>query len=198
MGFYLLKQNTVQQLSYILKYLLSLINEPQQTWNYLKDGDVDEAKPEYMQNNYYYPMLGVVALVIFLLKGWGSPFDIEHAMKAAVSFAAAYFLSTYLANIVLKQTCSRFMGMTPDENKLQVFIGYCLSYLMLVDLVSAWFSHFKFLAFCALYLIYIIWYASDEYFGVNEKARWRFSAIAFFEIWLSPIVIERLMSAMMK
>lgn len=190
------KLETVQQLKYILKYLLSLINEPEQTWNYLKDGDVDESKPDYMQNNYYLPMMGVVALLLFLMKGWGTPFDIEHAMKTVVSFLAAFFLSPYLASFLLNQTYGRMKQMEFDKDKLQIFVGYCLSFLMLVNLFSASFPTIKFLTFCSLYLFYIIWCASDVFMGIEEKERWKFTAIAFFMIWLSPIIIEKLMSLM--
>lgn len=193
---FLLKLDTVQQLKYILKYLLSLINEPEQTWKYLKDGDVDESKPEYMQTNYYLPMMGVVAILLFLLRGWGSPFDMEHAMKAAVSFLAAYFLGPFLANVLLQKTYGKMMNFSFDKDRLQVFIGYCMSFLMLVKLFSASFPHIKFLTFCALYVFYIVWSASDVYFGVAEKDRWRFTAVASFSVWLSPYIIERLMSMM--
>lgn len=188
----------MQQLKYILKFLLSLINESQQTWNSLKDENANESKLEYMQTNYYLPMMGVVALLIFVLVGWGSPFDIEHAMKDAVSFLAAFFLSPYLANVVLRKAFAKFMNITFDKEKLQVFISYSLSYLMLVRLFTATFPHIKFLTFCSLYIFYIVWSASDVYMGVPEKNRWKFTAMASIAMLLSPIVVEEIMSLMIR
>ena len=127
----------MQQLKYIIKYLLSLINDPEQTWKYLKDGDVDESKHEYMQNNYYLPLMGVVALFIFLKTGWGDRFDIETAIKAATSFAAAFFVGPILANVLMRQTYGRVMNFKFDNEKLNLFIGYSLSFLMLVRMFSA-------------------------------------------------------------
>lgn len=192
----LLKLETVQQLKYIIRYLLSLINDPAQTWKYLTEEDVKESKPDYMQANYYLPMLGIVALLIFLMNGWGTPFNLEHAMKSAVTFLVAYFASPFLSVFLLRKTYGKYKPFNFDHDRLQVFVGYSLSFLMLVKLFSSSFPHIKFLAFCALYLFYIIWSASDVFFGIDEKDRWRFSAIAFFEIWLSPMMIERLMHMM--
>ena len=187
----------MQQLKYIIKYLLSLINDPEQTWKYLKDGDVDEAKHEYMQNNYSLPLMGVVTLFLFLKTGWGDRFDIETAIKAATSFAAAFFVGPILANVLMRQTYGRMMNFTFDNEKLNLFIGYSLSFLMLVRMFSASFPHIRFLTFCSFYLFYIIWCAADVYIGIGEKERWKFTVAAFFEIWLSPIIIEKLMSMMM-
>lgn len=188
----------MQQLKYIIKYLLSLLNEPEQTWKYLKDGDVKEAKLDYMQTNYYLPMMGVVAVCLFLMAGWGKTFNIEHAMKTAVSFVAGFFLAPYLASVLLEKTYGRIMKYTFDKDRLQLFVGYSLSFLMLVRLFSASFPHIKFLTFCSLYIVYIIWCAADVYVGIGEKDRWKFTTTAFFEIWLSPIIIEKLMSMMMR
>ena len=127
----------MQQLKYIIKYLLSLINDPEQTWKYLKDGDVDESKHEYMQNNYYLPLMGVVTLFIFLKTGWGDTFDIETAIKAATSFAAAFFIAPILANVLMRQTYGKVMNFEFDNEKLNLFIGYSLSFLMLVRMFSA-------------------------------------------------------------
>lgn len=173
-----------------------MINDPGQTWTYLNDQEVKESKPEYMQNNYYLPMMAVVAVLIFLMKGWGTPFDMEDAMKAAVSFLAAYFLGLFLANFLVQQTFVKLLGFPFDKDKLQVFVGYCMSFLMLVELFSATFPHIKFLSFTAFYLFYIIWCATDTYFGLAEKLRWRFTLLTFFEIWLSPLILGGVMSMM--
>ena len=188
----------MQQLKYILKYILSLLNEPEQTWKFLTEDDVDEAKLEYMQTNYYLPMMGVVAVLLFFLAGWGDPFSIERAMKQAVSFVAAFFVSPYLASFVLNQACEKLIGVSFNREKLQVFVAYSLSFLMTVDLLKATFPHIKFLAFFALYMFYIVWCASDGYFGLAERNRWKFTSISFFVIWLSPILVTRIMTFMMR
>lgn len=188
----------VQQLKYIIKYLLSLINNPEQTWQYLKDGDVPEAKPEYMQTNYYFPMLGAIGLFLFVKSGWGEPFDIESAMKSSVSFITAYFVAPYLAIFILEKLYGKIRNFTFDKAKLTLFVGYCLSFLMLVRIFSASFPHIKFLIFCSLYLPYIIWCGAEVFIGIAEKERWKFTILAFGAMWFSPFLVEKLMSIMMR
>lgn len=184
------------QLKYILKYLLSLINDPGQTWKFLTEDDVQESKPEYMQNNYYLPMMGVVAVALFLMAGWGTTFDIERAMKTAVKFLASYFAGPFLADFILRKLHPAFFGKALDKDRLLVFIGYSMSFLMLVELFSASFPTVRFIAFCALYLFYIVWCATDVFFNIEEKIRWKFSALSFFVIWGSPIIIGKLIAFM--
>lgn len=188
----------MQQLKYIIKYLLSLINNPEQTWLYLKDGDVREAKTDYMQTNYYLPMLGVVGLFLFVKSGWGETFDIEIAMKSSVSFMAAFFVAPYLAIVLLEKIYGRLMDFQFDKDKLTLFVGYCLSFLMLVRMFSASFPHIKFLTFCSLYLPYIIWCGADVFIGIGEKERWKFTIVASCVMWVSPAIVEKLMSLMMR
>lgn len=188
----------MERAKYILKYLLSLINNPQQTWKFLADGEAEESKLDYMQANYYLPAMGVVALLLFLMAGWGTPFDLEQAIKQAFIFLASYFAGQYLANVVLRKIYDRFFGLILDNDRLQVFVSYSLSFLMLVELFSASFPGVKFIAFCALYLFYIVWCATDVYFGIPEKNRWKFSSIAFFVMWGSPIIIGKIMASMIR
>lgn len=188
----------MQQVKYIIKYLLSLVSEPEQTWKYLSEGDVDESKPDYVQTNYYLPLMGGVALGIFILVGWGIDFNIEKAMKGVVIFLAAYFAGPFLATAILRQVNRKAFKIELAEDKLQVFVAYCMGFLMIIQLLSAAFPTVKFISFSALYLFYIVWCASDMFFGITENNRWKFSALGFFIMWIAPKVIEYIMSLMIR
>lgn len=186
----------MKQLKYIIKYLISLITNPEQTWNYLADEDVDEANPEYVQTNFYLPMLGVVSVFVFVINGWGSPFNLEHAMKSAIPFIVAYFASQYLSEFLMQKTYQKFKGSEFDKDRLNVLVLYGLSYLMLVALFTTLFPQIKFLSFCSIYLVYIVWASADKFMNIPLKDKVKFTAISFFIIWMSPAIIERLMSMM--
>lgn len=188
----------MQQVKYIVKYLLSLVSEPEQTWKFLSEGDVDESKPDYVQTNYYLPLMGAIAVGMFILSGWGLSFDIEKAMKAAVNFLAAYFAGPFLAQAVVKIVNNKWFQINLTETKLNVFVSYAMSFLMVIQLFSAAFPTVKFIQFSALYLFYIVWCASDQFFGIIETNRWKFTTAGFFIIWASPKVIQMLMSLMIR
>ena len=188
----------MQQIKYIIKYLLSLISEPEQTWQYLSVGDVDESKPDYVHSNYYLPLMGVIAVGIFLLSGLGLEFSIEKAMKAIVRFLSSYFAGPYFAVLILRILTKRWFSLELEEYKLQVFVYYSMSFLMLIQLFAAAFPNCRFSSISSLYLFYIIWCSADFFKDVMEHYRWKFSTVCFFVIWAAPRIIEYLISFMIR
>ena len=188
----------MKQVKYIIKYLLSLISEPEQTWTSLSKGDVEESKQDFVHSNYYLPLMGIVALGVFILTGWGLEFDIEKAMKSVVIFLAAYFSGPFLAVLLLRVTNNRWLKIEMEEEKLHVFVYYTMSFLMLIQLFASAFPKVKFIAFSSLYLFYIIWCSADFFNGILEKNRWKITTFSFFIIWGAPRIIEYLIRLMIR
>ena len=177
----------------IVKYLISLITQPEQTWIYLANQDVDEAKPQYMQTNYYLPLLGFMSLFIFVVTGMDGvgSFSLQKGMTSMVPATVAYFVAPYLAMFIIREllTSCIFKMSNPDHDRLQLYVFYSTSYLMLVEMAAAMMPSFAFIRLAAYYLIYITWTGSHTMIRVEEHRRWMFGFVAFMVINFSPSII---------
>ena len=187
------------QFKYIVKFLIALITQSEQAWNYLSNAEIKESKPDYMLWNYYYPLLGFMSLVVFLCAGWRGPnpevsFDFQHGMTQMVPILVAYFVGPYLALILIKQALVVLFDLpNPDKNRLINFVFYSTSFLMALEMLMAAFPAFRFFQFIALYLVYITWNGSHTYIRVEEKRRWLFGFVSFLVIFFSPSIIQHLL-----
>jgi len=173
-----------------------MISQPDELWNKLIKSETEESKPEFMQRNYYYPLLGIMALVVFVCAGLrgpesDTPFDIQHGMTKMVPVLVAYFVGPYLALFLVKEGLIHFFGLpNPDKARLSNFVFYSMSFLMALEMVLAVFPAILFFRFIALYLIYITWNGSHTYIRVEERRRWIFGFYSAVVIYFSPGVIE--------
>lgn len=185
---------------YIVKYLISLVTQPEQTWLYLAKGEAPESKPQYMQTNYYLPLLGFMALFLFLTAGIGSEegFSLQVSMKNMVPATVAYFVGPYLAMFLLRELLtSRFFKMAnPDQDRLQLYVFYSTSYLMLVEMAVSLIPTIAFIQLAAYYLIYITWTGAHTMIRVEESRRWMFGFLAFGIIYCSPVVVIKILQFM--
>lgn len=186
------------QLKYIIKFLLSLIINPEQTWRYLSDSTIKEADPEFVHRNYYLPFFGGSAAIIFLSCGLDvEGFDLERAMKNMVPFLVAYFAGPFMATLVLKYVCVQIGSIVVPKPRLEMFVAYSISYLMFVEVLSRIISTIAFIPFASIYIIFIVW-NSTEMLGVIEKSRVTFSLFSSFTLFLSPRILQMLMGFLEK
>lgn len=178
---------------YIVKYLISLVTQPEQTWLYLSKGEVNESKPQYMQANYYLPLLGLMSLFIFCTTGSASEdgFSLEHGMKSMVPALVAYFVSPYIAMFILKEILPTqyFKVMKPDSDRLHLYVFYSTSYLMAVEMAASLIPSLSFIRLAAYYLIYITWTGAYTMVRVEEHRRWIFGFLSFAIIYASPSIV---------
>ena len=189
----------LNQFKYIVKFLIALITQSDQAWSYLANAETKESKPAYMLWNYFYPLLGIMSLVIFLFAGWRSPnpevsFDFQYGMTKMVPVLVAYFVGPYLAMMLIKTMLVNIFDLPhPDKDRLTNFVFYSTSFLMAIEMLMAVFPAFRFFEFIALYLVYITWNGSHTYIRVAEKRRWLFGFMSFLVIFFSPSLIQHLL-----
>ena len=187
---------------YIVKYLISLTTQPEQTWLYLAKEDVEEAKPQFMQTNYYLPLLGFMSLFIFVVAGMAGEgsFSLPNGMTSMVPATVAFFVAPYLAMFILRELLPTgwFKLPNPDQDRLQLYVFYSTSYLMLVEMVASLMPSFAFIRLAAYYLIYITWTGATIMVRVDERKRWLFGFVAFIVINFSPSIIISLLKFMQR
>ena len=178
----------MDKLKYIIKFLISLVSEPAQTWDYLSTGDQPEAKPDYMQRNYYLPLLGIMSVVLFVCgamygQDGDATFDVERGMQLMVPCLVAYFVAPYVAVEVLWLINGHYYKV-PDASKerLTIFVFYCMSFLIAVEMLTAILPWVRFFGFITIYLLFITWNGVTTYVRIDEGNRW-------FYAFLSAVVI---------
>lgn len=188
----------MEQLLFILQNIKGLLGSPRETWLRFSDPNEKAHDSEYSFRNYYWPIMGVGAVLIFILFGNGimlrskmsfdDPFSFEYAMKGMVNFTLSYFAGPSLAYIIISWAFKKMAGFSFDKNQLEVFILYNMSILMLCDMFCALLPNFTFLSVLKLYMLYVMLEGVDGFIKI-EKARGFFSALAALAIFFSPVLI---------
>lgn len=187
----------MKQVKDILKFLFRLIVEPEETWQNLSVRDQDRKAVDAMQHNFYFPLLGAGALLLFLAGGWSvSPFGLEPAMKRGVSFLLSYFAGYYLAVFCIGEFFKSTDKAVFDKHRLYGFTAYAMSFILLIQVLVGCLPSMKFFTFICLYVTYIIWCGSRYYLFVDERRRLRFSIFTSLFIYFAPWVVGRLLHLM--
>ncbi len=181
----------------------SLLSTPKEAWMRLSDPNEKGHDVEYTLRYYYWPILGVGALLIFILFGNGimlpsklpfdAPFSIEYAMKGMVDFALRYATGPSLAYVLISWIYGKMVGTKLEKNLLEVFIIYNTSILMLCDMFCALLPSFTFLSVLKLYFLYIMLEGVDNFMKM-DKARGLFSTLSALAIYFSPDIIHRILA----
>lgn len=164
---------------YIVKYIIGLMVHGDEAWESLSKEDNEAADHEYMMTHYYWPLFGVSALLIMLLIGIGGLFgdtsgstffDLEVGMRAMVEFAVVYAVGPMLV-AHLAPAFFGYANMQIDRNKLNVFVPYTMSVLMVLEVCCATFPNLEALHFSQLYIIAVITQGVDHYLKVERNRR---------------------------
>lgn len=190
-------------LKHIVRILLPLITHPEQMWQYLDKAHGAETKPDEMQKDYFIPFLGWMSLIVFLCAAFRSPdsaisFDYQYGMKQMLPQLIAYFLGPMLAAMMINTLLKRWLmsGLTPDKDRVLLFVYYCTGFLMALEILVACVPSFKFFSLIFIYLVYITFSATSTYIRVGHRRRWITGFITFIIIWFCPNMIMWLMHKM--
>lgn len=179
-----------------------MITQPEQMWQYLAQARGAETRPDAVQKNYYLPLLGYMSLVVFLCAAFRGPetdvtFDYQYGMKQMVPLLIAYFLGPLVAILVFNLSLRHLFGMEdPDKDRVQLFVFYCTSFLMALEILEALIPSIRFLGLIFVYLVYITFSGASTYIRVEHNQRWKAGFVAFLLIWSCPNIIIMLMHKM--
>lgn len=192
----------MNRLKYILKFLILLVYRSRELWDYLSNGEVDESSPDYMQRNFYLPLLGFMALEIFLCEGFHSPaagstFDLQYGMLQMVPKLVAFFVGPYIAMMLLKELLVTWFKVEhPSKDRVNLFVFYNTSFLVALEMLLAFAPAIRFFWFIVLYLLYLTWSGASTYIRVGEHQRWVFSLASALVIYYSSHLLITLLQHM--
>lgn len=197
----------MEELRYILKYVRGLLTHTEETWTNLAEPETKEGQVEYMLRGYYWPLLGTGSLLIFILYGNGiflnsklpfdAPFNFEYAMKGLVSFATSYVVAPTLARLIIEQLYSLSVREKIEKDRLEIFVHYSMSIVMIIELFCACLPQFTFLTFIGVYLISIVYLGIVSYLKLTRHVG-LLLLISSFSIYASPWIMQHLLALFAK
>lgn len=193
----------MEQAKYIVKFLLMLISHPETLWEYLTSGEeVEESKPDYMQQHFYLPLLGFMALFIFLCEGFhgaegDAMFNLQFGMKQMVPCLVAFLVGPYLAQLLIKMLLEiHYKVPNPNKEHTHLFVFYCTSFLIALEMLLAFIPSFRYLSIIVFYIVYLTWTGSTTIIKVDEKHRWVFCVLSALIIWVSSYLVMHIVQRM--
>ena len=192
----------MHQFKYVIQFLIPLITQPAQAWQYLVETDTDRSRPDQMQRNYYLPMLGFMSLVVFLCSAYHRvdtrmTFDVQYGMTEMVPLLVGYLVGPYVTVLLLRPLLVHWFDLPdPDHDRLHLFVFYSTSFLVALEMLVAIIPGIRFFSFIFIYLVYITFSGSESYVRVPHYKRWMFGIVSFLVIYFVPKLIIHLLQKM--
>ncbi len=177
-----------------LKYLFQLLLSPSNGWEDVRDS---APEPGVLLRHGFYPLLGIVVAAEFagLLYNKGLTADVL-LIRAIIDFGA-YFVSLYLARILLEMYLPGMMPRVDTETMrariltlILLALGEMLIFRLICNMLQADVTIIKFLP---LYVVLIL-YKGREYVGVPSDSTMNFTCLTSLATVLIPLILHYLLS----
>lgn len=189
------EQETKIQFDFLIKRLTQLLTKPSETWAKIRD----EEAAETVQFRFFYPCLGILALVVFssrVFLGLGWTDAIQHSTAYTMGLFITYWGGSALVDLVWQK---RTDGPSAIAMWRQV-IGYSLAIPMATELLSIVSQLSDLLAIIQivvilgkLYIFYILWEALIVLVGLKEDQLFVTMVVLGFLCLFSPWAIEQIL-----
>ena len=168
-----------------------MISNPAKAWEEVRmRPNIREVSFEYV-----YPMIGFSAFAVFIgsifERGWGNAEDYQYAMMqcaaVVVSLFGAYFLSSYLINLVR----IRVLEQRDDILLSQQFTGYSMTVTFLLQILTGILPDLGIISMMLqFYVIYLVWEGSEKLLDVREDKRTALTILASLILLVCPSLIR--------
>lgn len=166
-----------------------LLSSPGRFW----EKEAAEGQGSRMMSEYVYPLIGLCGLSEFIGTFIGRDVSSEFFQWAltrccaiAVSLFGGFFVAVYLLD---KISWNLFNKYIPKET-LQVFVGYSMTVLFVLDMVNGLISieilHWIF----QLYTVAVVFEGARRFLEIPESKLTSYTVVASILILLSPVMIE--------
>ena len=150
----------------LFKQIYRLIRQPRNEWQTIVEHEKDSTK---VINNFVIPMTGICALCAFLgqlFQGAG----FEKALIAVIISLGKNFGGVYFTFFILQET-AKFFGTKRNKTAHLQLVGYSFVAIFTIDIIYKLIPEFFFLPILQLYILYIIWEASEIVVKIEDKKR---------------------------
>lgn len=183
----------------------NLIRSPKKEWEVIKNEALDLRS---IRNKFFLPLLGV--LLVCVIIGFFIDYELsmidtfgeffKDCIKKSVIVFTSYFAGFFLSVILLNEFIShKKLGMSRDFLVCARFLAYTSSLMICIKSIVALFPDLFVLYAFNLYSAYIIWEGTPVIFPkLEDNNRGYFTVGALVLLYLSPLIIEKTMTFMMK
>lgn len=173
-----------------LKYLIQLILSPAHGW---EDLEAAHAEAGTLLRRGFLPLLGLTAASEFCQRLWAPEYPLGMiAVRAVVDFGS-YFVSVYLARLILESYINRAAGVVVDRERTGVLAVMGVGLMVLIQLVDnlcPW--NLILLRFLPLYAVLVI-YKGAVYAGVPSNREFNFLGLATVALVVLPLALYYLL-----
>ncbi len=191
----------------IFQRLYRLVRFPQREWNRIAEENAPISELRY---RYVLPLMCFVIIATFLNVFFDFTYEInesitfEYALKICskklVICISSIFIGFHVAVLIINsRLTTKLFKKRPDYHASARLVTFTISLYLIVKTIATLFSVLFFIYATLFYLFYIIWYSIPSTFPELEKEKYtKFTLYAFVVICASPILMETLMSLIMK
>lgn len=147
---------------------------PGKMWSDLDQHRGDENIAEKVFTSYYIPLMALLSAFLLLRVGSSSgwlDFDFGAGIKAVTQFDVVFFLLPVIVGYVFKEVCMHW-PVLPHKHineRLQIYVLYCYSYLMFVAMLQQMLPGIKFVGLLTLYVVVIALNGVERYLKVDDN-----------------------------
>lgn len=166
-----------------------LLSSPGRFW----EKEAAEEEGSRMMSEYVYPLIGLCGLSEFIGTFIGRDVSTEFfqwALTRCCAVAVALFGGFFLAAYLLDKISWRWFDKYLPKDKLQVFVGYSMTVLFVLDIVNGLVSIEILHWILQLYTVLVVFEGARRFLGIAESKLTSYTVVASILILLSPIVIE--------
>lgn len=177
----------------LFKRTYRLLRQPRDEWQTIVAQEKDSNK---VINDFVLPMVGLCALTAFLgqlFQGAG----FEKALIAVIVSLGKNFGGVYLTFFILQESV-KFFGLQRSKIAHMQMAGYGFVTIFVVDIIYKLIPELFFLPILELYLVYIIWEASDLVVKIDDKRRVAYVLFVSFLILILSFGIDAVLSNTIK
>ena len=176
----------------VYKTAVELLVHPARAWWHI----MHRVSKEGMMGDFLYPMVMLCGTALFLGRilsnglGWTSLYSsLVDASLRSISLLFAYYALSFLVALFT----DRYIGREADRELTDVFTGYSMVVVLVLEICMGLFPEFGILAFIAqFYTLKVVWDGAVVLIKVSEERRFVYTMVVSILLMVVPVVVCRL------
>lgn len=168
---------------------------PGRMWSDLDENEGDVNIADKVVTTYYVPLMVLLSVCLFLCEGshdgW-LDFNFGAAIQMVTKFCVIFFLLPICAGYVFREISSVW-NLVPKQHqgeRLQIYVHYCYSYLMLVAMLQQMLPGIKFVGMLTIYVVVIALNGVERYLKVDDSMVLSFTIVTSIIMGYSSLLLN--------
>lgn len=181
----------------LLRNVGLLITQPAMTWKFVSRMGNRNA----MMREFLYPMIMLACIATFLGKMFDSGFSVESIYPTIMRVVEVFFtlFCTYhLSAFLVAKLSVKYIDNDVNRTKTDVFSGYSMVVVMLLDICLGLFPSSMIIAWIAqFYTVKIVWDGAAVLLRIPEEKRLGYTMLVSLFIIIIPVILGKVFSLLL-